>query len=104
MRRRTTNWMLALLSAVMIQSSAWSADMPQLLTRMEGTVTALRLTDLHMGPMHFNISRDVEVTLLTEGGRRLSIKELAGVGRVEKARIFLNGGTVMKIVVLEMAQ
>jgi hypothetical protein len=78
--------------------------MPELLTRMEGTVTALKLTDLYMGPMHFNISRDVEVTLHKEGGKRLSIKELAGVGRIEKARIFLNGGTVMKIVVLEMAQ
>jgi hypothetical protein len=96
--------MLALLCAVMFQTFAWSTDMPELLTRMEGTVTALRLTDLHMGPMRFNISRDVVVTLHKEGGKRLSIKELAGVGRIEKARIFLNGGTVMKIVVLEMAQ
>lgn len=50
------------------------------------------------------VSKDVSVFLHEDGGRRGSIKELAAVGRIERARLYIKGATVVKIVVLEMAQ
>ena len=84
--------------------SSRSEDRSPPLAFIEGTVPHLTLTELFLGNMRFLIAKDVEVFLHKESGRRISIKELVGVGRIERAKIFLNGGTVVKIVVLEMVQ
>jgi hypothetical protein len=52
----------------------------------------------------FYVAKNVEVFIGEVGGRRSSIIELEAVGRIERARIYLTGATVVKIVVLKMAQ
>ena len=80
------------------------AECDEILTALEGEVPVVKLTELYWGRMRFHISRNVEVFYLREDGKKMTIKELAILGRIDKARLFLKGGTVVKIVVLNMRQ
>lgn len=67
-------------------------------------VTSLNRHELHMMGMRFFIAPDVRIYLQAEGGKPVSLKSLAAVGRIEKARICVSKSEVKMIVILEMRQ
>jgi hypothetical protein len=97
---------ILLISTLLIPLSVWSDE------RSDGFLTVIEMTVPYINSFQivygdeskFYVSRDVEVFIQDEGGKRSSIKELAAVGRIERARLYLKGATVVKIVVLKMAQ
>jgi hypothetical protein len=98
--------MLLLAITLSMPLSAWSAEKSdEFLNVIEMMVPYINSFQIVYGDeSKFYVSRDVEVFINDDGGKRSSIKELAAVGRIERARLYLKGATVVKIVVLKMAQ
>lgn len=97
---------LFLLIALTIPISAWSEEKSDgFLNVIEMSVPYINSFQIVYGEeSKFHVSKDVEVFINEDGGRRSSIKELTAVGRIERARLYLKGATVLKIIVLKMAQ
>ncbi len=98
---------LSLLAITLLMpANAWSAEISDgFVNVIEMTVPYINSYQIVYGDeSKFYVSNEVAVFIHDEGGKRSSIKELAAVGRIERARLYLKGATVIKIVVLKMAQ
>lgn len=105
------NLTLQLIVFMLLLSPVWcvvslpdQAECDEILTVLEGEIPVVKHTELYWGQMRFHISRKVEVFYLREDGKKMTIKELAIQGRIDRAKLYLKGGTVVKIVVLNMTQ
>jgi hypothetical protein len=67
-------------------------------------VTVITKHELFMSGLRFFVAPHVQIYLHSDGGKTVSIKSLTSVGTIDKARIFVKGSQVTKIIVLEMQQ
>ena len=92
-----------LMMLAVLQPCASFADEYQVIKEMK--VPFISSSEIRYGDeSRLFVSKDVEVFIHEDGGGRVSIRDLAAVGRIELARLYIKGATVVKIVVLEMAQ
>jgi hypothetical protein len=68
---------------------------------VEGRVTTVTARSLMIDDKYYSISPFVRVyNNHTENGREISMQTIANIGKIDKARIYLIGGKVEKIIVL----
>jgi len=71
---------------------------------VEGWVSHITMNYLYIDGNHYPISRDVNVVLNTEEGREITLKTIVSVGHIQRARLHIERGSVVKIVILEVEQ
>jgi len=71
---------------------------------IEGWVSHITQNVLYIDGGRYPLSRDVIVTLDSEEGRRITLRTITKVGYIDKARLYIENGDVIKIVILEVQQ
>ena len=93
---------LSLMAILLAGSVAWAE--PDYSAVVTGRVTGLTKQSLYFNQLLFPIHRGVRIVMEKDNGKPVSLSTVAGVGHIEKAKLYINGNQVVKIVILKMVQ
>ncbi len=71
---------------------------------IEGAVNDITQTKLYIKGNQYPISEDVDIYIGSEKGAPITLKTITGVGFIDNARVYIESGAVVKIVILEVSQ
>jgi ABC-type uncharacterized transport system ATPase component len=94
--------LLSVMAMLLIGSVTWAQD--DYSAVVTGNVTGLTRQELYFKQLRFNIRPDVKIVMGNDSGKPVSLSTVAGVGHIEKGRLYIKGNQVVKIVILEMRQ
>jgi hypothetical protein len=89
---------------VLISFCISNASQLEYKTVVNGRVSVITKQTLYFLNLRYFINPDVTIVMENENGKQVSLSTIVKVGQIEKARLYLNGNKVVKIVILEMRQ